>query len=645
MQLSKPEGLWLLSLVLPLVLLYLLKSPRKTQHIGSTWLWQESQRDLLAKARWKRLNAQVPLLLETLVILMSALAATRPVSRGADPLVKHLAIVLDISASMQTKNDEGATRIDLAKDAIAERIGELAPGTDVLLVSAGKTARVVSPLERDRRKLLEYVRNIESVDSEGSLLHAVSLSTSRLRQLSGEKKLLIVTDGAPGDTHPIATGGLETELLRIGSPQENVGIVRVVAKNENDHGRASWPVHVFVSVKNYGRSVQNVYATLHQRNVREPLAARQLQLQPGEQAPLVLSFDAVKSDEGTGLFVELSPGDSLAVDDMAYVTVPLMSRQPVILSPKDETPWLKRALLADPDIDLRGADPVELAGASIPLGALIVYAGYCPREAPPSSYLVVNPPPGTCLLDEVASAAQTAQVTDWKDTDPRLRFLSLGGLQLHAARQIRTDSPDRVLVNSQFGPIMTKQALFGREGTLVSFSFGNSDWPRKASFVLFVRNIVELARTARHGSEIGGHTTGIPYQLSVPRDVKEVRVELPDSTVSKLTPRAGTALLPRVDRAGFYYFSWMGQTPGSALLAANLTAEKESDISVSRLPQVFIKPHTTNPAKSQVVDWTWILCGLGLIFLLVDVWLLTRRPRTRRSGSVKRTATVSAWGV
>ncbi len=63
LSLLAPKGLWLLALLVPLIALYILKVRRKRLRVGSTWLWASAQRDLLAKSPFKKLVAQLSLIL------------------------------------------------------------------------------------------------------------------------------------------------------------------------------------------------------------------------------------------------------------------------------------------------------------------------------------------------------------------------------------------------------------------------------------------------------------------------------------------------------------------------------------------------------------------------------------------------------
>jgi hypothetical protein len=131
-ELLAPGGLALLALLVPLVVLYILKIERERKKVASTWLWAMAQRDLMARSPFKRLVAQVPLVLQALALAALALALARPATRGRAFTGDHVAIILDTSASMSAlaSGDEEVapvaqgvapvTRLDLARRAAGD---------------------------------------------------------------------------------------------------------------------------------------------------------------------------------------------------------------------------------------------------------------------------------------------------------------------------------------------------------------------------------------------------------------------------------------------------------------------------------------------------------------------------------------------
>ncbi|MCC6217270.1 MAG: BatA and WFA domain-containing protein [Polyangiaceae bacterium] len=628
-ELASPAGLWLLALVPPLVVLYILKVRRTRVTVSSTWLWSAAQRDLMARSPFRRLIAQVPLLLELTALVALALALARPTTRGASIAGDHVAIVLDTSASMNARGADGAARIELARRAAHRIVASLGPGADSLVVAAGREARLVSPLERDRKRLRDAIDGVAASEAEGDLGRAVALASERLRSLPGDSRLVVITDGALAQPDALTGVTLPLDVLRVGEPFENLALTRLDVRRGTDPATRREQVQVFAVVTSHAATRRETYVTLRQRNVGSPLASRQLALEPGEQAPVLLTFEPAPTDAGTGLVVELAPGDALPADDRAYARVPHGERLPVVLAPPDGSPWLRRALAADPSVELGGARLEELARAPVPPDALVVVAGACPAVLPGADFVVVNPPPGRCLTVEVGAPLDRPAVTSWKEADPRLRFLTLDGVAFSEARELRTDGPNEVLVRAREGALITDVSVPGRTGTLLGFEPGQTSWPLKASFVLFVRNVVELARAHRARGLTGPARTGEPLQVRVPYDVTEVEVTGPTEVTAPLSAREGLAVVPDVDRAGFYHLAWRGARPGSVLATANLASERESDtrwreIAVSGTASAQV---SSGEVVEAVTDWSYLLGALALLLLLADVAWLGRAPR------------------
>ncbi|MEO7032705.1 MAG: VWA domain-containing protein [Polyangiaceae bacterium] len=637
LELKAPSGLWLLGLLAPLVLLYVLKIRRQRVTVSSTWLWAAAARDLAAKSPFKRLVVQLPLLLEVLALSLLALALARPASRGGHIAGDHVAIVVDTSASMATLEPDGRSRLAHAREAASAVIRALAPGAQAVIVEAGREAHIVSPMDSDRRRLEASLEKLEGSDAEGRMTQAIAAANAQLRPYDRGARVVVVSDGALADRDAFASSRLPVELVRIGSPVDNAALVRLDIGSSEDPTSHREQVQAFAMVQNYGLKARSLYVTLSERNVSTPLASRRIDLAPGERAPVVLAFEPAPGDAGVGLIVELSPHDALPTDDRAYGRVPSGAKLQVVMAPAKANPWVARALGSDPNVDLLGASVAGLRSAGIADDALVVVDGACPNNVPGADLLILNPPPGPCGTTVVGTTLDAPVVTSWAEVDPRLRFLSLDGVELAHAHHLEPDSPQAALVQSREGALITDASTPGRTTTVVGFDVGDSNWPLKASFVLFMRNVVELARSHRlRGSEAPAHV-GEPYSLRVPIDITEVDLEAPGGARQKLAARDGLCVIPSLPRAGFYYASYKGKTRGSALFSANLTSERESDLRPPELPGASAAGGTVASRSEQelsdaVVDWSWVLAALALGLIALDVWWVTRRPRALSLG-------------
>jgi hypothetical protein len=336
LELLNPRGLWLLLGLVPLIILYILKIQRQRQKVPSTWLWAAAQRDLLAKQPFKRLIAELPLILQILALGLLAIALSRPAARGGKIAGDHVAIVVDTSASMGTVSHLGSagggTRMSEAKQAASDVVLALSPGADAIVIEGAREARVASPLDRDPRRLRAAIGSLAVREVEGDLSLAVALAADRLRSLGGKKRLVVITDGALAHDAPLSASGIETQIVTVGDAEDNTAIVRIDVRAGTDPSTKREQAQGFAMVKNYGANPRDAFVTLSIEGHSEPVASRRVLVAPGEKVPVVLTFEPRADDQNKGLTVQIAPGDALPLDDVAYGRVPTGHKMPVVLA-------------------------------------------------------------------------------------------------------------------------------------------------------------------------------------------------------------------------------------------------------------------------------------------------------------------------
>jgi hypothetical protein len=654
LDLLAPKGLWMLALLAPLIVLYILKIKRNRRIVASTWLWATAQRDLLARSPFKKLILQVPLILQAIALIGLGLALSRPATRGREFTGDHVAIVIDASASMSAistdTGKEGAAakpggaqdgptkRIDLARKVAKDVVSGLTPGSDALILEAGRDARVVAPLDRDLVRIKAAIDRVEIKDVEGDLGAAVALAVDRLRQLGGTRRVIVITDGNLARPASLMGAALPLEVITVGEPAENAAIVRVDVRSGADPSLGREQVQAFLLIANFGKSPRDLYVTMRQENASDVLASRRVLVQPGERLPVVLTFTPTPGDYRKGLLFEISPHDALAVDDVAFGRVPAGDKLPVMIASSDgnsASPWLERVVLADPMVSVF---KVTIASLSSPTGidpdAFVIIDGACPPSPPGGDLLIVNPPAGKCFGTLVGSPIENPSITSWENGDPRLRFLSLDGVHVAKASALKPDGATQELIRTQQGTIATDISTSTRTATLLGFDVGDSDWPLKASYVLFMRNLLELARTHRAHGITGPARAGEPLRVAVPGTAERVEATGPNGEAIDVSVRSGLAVLPDTPRVGFYRLSWQGPQAGTTIVPANLTSPAESDLTPKSLaaPGEKITVTTASAEPDAHNEWTWVLALVALAFIVFDVWYLTRLPRIRAPG-------------
>jgi hypothetical protein len=645
LELLAPKGLWLLGLLVPLVILYILKVKRQRLVVSSTWLWASAKRDLLAKSPFRKLLAQLSLILQALALILLALALSRPSTKGGEVSGTRLAIIVDVSASMSAIDDAGddggtkKTRLDHAKTSALDLVKGLAPGSEAMVVEAGRDAHIASPLDRDTRRISTAIESMMAQDVEGDLGGAIALAVDRLKAFDAAR-VVVLTDGYVARPPSLDGVTVPIEILQVGAELDNAAIIRTDVRSGADPKTKQEEVQAFLLVESYGKTPREAYVTLRFEGEEEVLASRRLLLAPKEKVPVVLSFRPSAQDYGRGLVLDVSPHDAMPVDDVAYARVPAGDRLPVFLAGSEKdgaSAWLERALLSDPGVQLSRISLSDLAAKKdVDPGALVVVDGACPAELPGGDVLIVHPPDGDCLGVKVGAAIEKPGVTSWETGDARMRFLTLDGVAIARAKKLELPSVTQALVRSQDGALVADASTASRTATLVGFDVGESDWPLKASFVLFMRNVAEVARTHRASGALGAITTGEPLRVNAPSTATDVKVTGPDGVPLEGSLRSGLAVVPRVTKVGLYHLSFGGPTPRDLVVPVNLTSSAESDQSArTELPaSPTVTVRAPGELPEQYRDYAWIAALVALALFVAELFWFTRKPKPLSLGAL-----------
>jgi hypothetical protein len=243
----------------------------------------------------------------------------------------------------------------------------------------------------------------------------------------------------------------------------------------------------------------------------------------------------------------------------------------------------------------------------------------------------------------VGRTLENPAITSWESGDARMRFLSLDGVSISRAAALKPEGPTQELIRTQEGTIATDISTPTRTATLLGFDVGDSDWPLKASFVLFMRNLLEQARIHRAHGITGPARAGEPLRVRLPASAKDVEVKGPTGDRLDVSLRNGLAVVPEISKVGLYQLSWQGPEGGSLVAPANLTSAAESDLGSVMAPAALgkdaIKVTAAGIEPDAHNEWSWVLALVALGFVVFDVWYLTRKPRLAPAAAPKRPPT------
>lgn len=661
-----PFAFWIAAAVVPpLVILYFLKLRRRREPISSTFLWRRAVQELQVNAPFQRLRKNLLLLLQLLVLALGVFALARPIVESSLSDKSSVVILLDRSASMNTKEPDGDTRLDQAKEQAVRlvrtfnqtgsRWWSLFSGAEslrrVMVIAYSDRATVISPFTTNMTDVVDLIRKLEPTDGTSNLTEALELAEAYMQQTRIEQTsesaeqapaLVLISDGAVPAMKDIVLHSDEIELIPIGAVRDNVGITALrVQRNYEQPALLS----VFCQVQNFGPDPITTDVSIYIDNRLETVRGIELGAARGEvsatsepaaggdqpQGPgatTALSFEFPLADSAL-LEARLSRVDPFMTDNSALVVVPAPRKLRVLLvSAKNRL--LEAALQPLPLESLSYLTPEQyesapeekIAAGGHSLYDTVIFDKHDTSRLPEGSYLFID------CLPEIEGVKKTGDVGNfammwWDETHPVLRHVALE--YVYAAKGIKFSLPDdaQKLIEGPQGPVLARLVREGRHYMILGFPIEASTWWNKLSFPVFLYNVTRFLGGAGMTEDVGLHP-GDTLRIPFPASVSEGKVLRPDGKTDTVRVEAGVGRYGRTDRVGLYRAQ--DGVPDRDRYAVNLENAQESRIAprtdLGFNPTVHVDVGETIKTATPEV-WRWFV-GAALAIALLE-WIIYNR--------------------
>ncbi len=624
MSFAAPWGLAAAALAAPLVLWYVLRSRRPRVDVASTLLWRGMDRSAAAAVPWQRFRPDRTFWLVLAAILAGALALARPTVPAAAALGDHTILVLDTSASMAADED-GPTRLELARRQARALVDRLGPGQVVSVVEAGSRARVLLSSSSDPRAARRALDAAALGGGAADYADAFTLASS-LQRPDQVTVTHLFTDGpvarpdavsAPSGTVVDAVGRdrpnlavtrLQTVPTGAGAAQAFVQVRSFVAR----------PVEASVSLSLDGVVVEERIVRLAPRGTVDsvvPVPAA------GEGGEGVLRATVAPADVADA--ADRSRVDALAGDDTAVAVLASPRRVRALVAGPGNV-YVEAALAALPGVEVATAAAVPEDLSAVDL--LVVDRLPAPARAQvPTLYLAPTRPPDTVRLGRpVELPAVTTTVTDHE----LLAEVDLTGVAVATAQRV-TAPTLQPLASGPDGPLLLAGRLGPTPVVYLGFDLLASNLPLQVAWpVLMANTVTWLAGPPAATPATAGTTVTLP----VPPGAEAVVVSPPAGQPTRLPPASPQL---RVDVPGVWRVTYEGDAAAEAApVAVAVNPDPgESDLARGR-PQPLGSGESQRagtPAPSsgrRVLGPSLLVIPLALLLL---EWLVPPGARPRRS--------------
>lgn len=613
-----PAALGLLGLIPVVVLIYMLRRRRPRQRVSSIMLWQQLTYEAEGRFNWHLPLRDLLLLAQILVVAALALAMTRTALLG--PPSRHLILVVDASASMQS-TDVWPSRLEEAKRQAGRLIDRLNPADRVTLIRAAAQPQVlVSRAERvAARGALDA---LVGGASRTNLRDSLSVAAAMAAQEPGAE-INVLSDGEGDDLSTLPPIPAPVKLTTVGVDGNNQAITTLAVRRSLV---APFNYVAFVRVANF--SPEEAEVPMVAAADSQEIDRRSLRLPGHSHSEMVISLPVGVHALQVSLLNPnggLARTDYLPLDDHARVELPPEHPLQVQLVSADPRS-LKGVLDQLPGLELTVVDPAEYDPQAA--AEVTIFDGFLPSDLPSGNLLIINPQ-GNAQLFAVGGEIEELTISSYDLSNSLLASVDLTGLVVPKA--VKTDLPTwaNQVIGSDKGPLVFQGMQEGRRIVVFTFSPNSTNLPFRVSFPILMANTMSWLRPAPPASEIASEQ---PLLIRPLPGTSEVTVERPDGSTADLKTSGEPVAFTETRQVGSYRVTYRGPEGdlGTDEFAVNMVHEGESQVSprasLDGLREALPAGQPTLPPGLDEI-WTW-LASLALLLLLIEWWLYNRQTAT-----------------
>jgi Ca-activated chloride channel homolog len=610
--------LWLVPLVPIIIFFYLLKLKRREVVVSSVLLWNHLVKDVQANAPFQKLKKNLLLLLQLLITLLAVFALARPAFFSQSLGGSHVVVILDGSASMQSRDARGS-RFDEAKVKALQMVGDMRGGDRMMVLLATSRTHRLTAFTSDKNELRRAITRAEPRETATNLRDAILLAVSVAGtgvQNQGSR-IYVLSDGAFPEMEELDTRGSEVQFVKLGTRADNIGIVAMDVRRPL---RDQSGYQMFLAVRNFSPSAKKCNVEFYRNDAL--IDVRPMELPPANKtegfSEKAEVFD--KISETTGILrARLDLKDDLAADNEAYSQ--LSPRRDInVLLVTEGNMYLEKALNLDPYVKLSVTTPAAYSGQS---GFdVVVFENTGPEKPGPGSHLYINCGGATAPV-ELAGRVADATIVDWERSHPVMRYVKLNQLQLPEARQA-SEKPWAVkLAEHSGGVAIAIGEHAGIKSAFVGFPLLKTEFPLRVAFPIFFNNLIQWLAQKPGAAEGVQLRAGQTAPIEVPPAVKQVTVTDPGGAKQRLTPEGRLVYVADTERQGIYTV----EAPGfKQEFAVNLLSRDESAIMPKDKIQFGRRPVLAGSGTVRTARevWRWLLL-LALLVLGLEWWVYHKR--------------------
>ena len=645
-----PWWAWLFFALIPpaIIALYFLKLRRAPLVVPSTYLWMRTIEDLHVNSLWQRLQNNVLLYLQLLVVALLFLALLRPGCRSESQLGQRSILLIDHSASMSA-TDESPNRLTVAKQKALKLVDAMASTDVAMVISFSDRAEVRQGFTSDRRQLRTAIEGITETNRITDIREAVQAAaglanpgrTSEIDNVNDIQvaealpaDLYVFSDGGFGGLEDFDLGNLSAKYIAIGQAEPtNIGIVALTATRNPEREEE---IEVYGRLVNHSSSDKTVTTELYMDDVL--IDATKTTLKPDQEAGVNFQLRGVEAGK---LTLRVQEKDDLIVDNEAYTTITPTSKVEVLLV-TDGNRALELAL-ATPQAQklarLTIVAPKYLDSPDFTKANnenkfdLIVFDNVSPKTMPFSNTLFLGASPAGDAWS-FGEKQSPVMIVDTEKDHPLMRYLEMNAVQIfegsalkspEGATRLLESNIGTIIASAPRGPFLDVVCSFGLTRKENDSQVANTDWLVRRSFPIFLLNALEVLGNTDAESTARSILPGESIALKVGQRFNEVEVIDPKGNSAIATRGSMSQIVyPQTDNKGIYDVVAKDSDEALERFSVNLFSPRETQI--KPLAEIGFGEEKVAAAPAQAPSrfefWRWLTAiAVGLLTIEWIVYL------------------------
>ncbi len=595
-----------------LIVIHTLKPKPRQVDVTNLFLWNAVLKERSYNLNFERLKKNLPLILQILIVILTALALARPTWTYWTAKKGNLVLVIDTSASMKTRSESGI-RFDLARQKALQLVEERDQDQKVLIVEAGKKPLVKAGFINNTDQAQDLLKKLQPSDAPADIESAIYLALSFIDPAK-EDLLYLITDGAGKDLSALVKNHPKIRPIIISGGEHNVGITKFEFRQHVD---LSDRYEFMLEINNFDLSA--LECSIRLSIDRVVLFERAISFQAREKQVLIIPYSGLINGIARAT---LEIDDDFTVDNQAYLSLNAAKEIWVLLVSKGNH-FLEKLLAAYPNFRVNSVKeiiPTSWPEQTARHDIVIVDRMDFPATARGNFLLIDSYSPSIPLAK--TGRVRLPEILTWDRKTPLMADVDLSGLIVEESAELKADKQLQPVIDSARTGLMYAFEENGLRAVFLGFDFTRSDLPLKVAFPVMMSNIFNWLNPHKLEFSILQTPAGEAFDIYFNPQTDIIYTRAPFEKWDKHPVKMNPFKYGNTGTVGIYTIAENGK---ERYFTVNLADESESDINsvfLERRADQTELPSVSEEIAAQQPLWIlFIIMGCALLMIEWYSWL------------------------